>query len=157
MSHGRCLLGEQTEPPYSMVTCLCWLLWRENWCRSHSTRQSPAKGCKQPVLFQACSATLCDFHSRLQAGPLLRELSLAPLDVVMRDIISQSYFFAKKSSSSGLPYALFVRHNFFSHPNQPPVVSYPPRSQSIRCCIWSCERKMRYHTAYKKETRSLTS
>lgn len=69
-----------------------------------------------------------------------------------------SFSFAKKSSSSGLPYTLVVRHNFFSHPNQPPVVSYPPRSQSICCCTWSCERKMRYHCIQKrKETRSLTT
>lgn len=79
-------------------------------------------------LFWICSVAVSGFHRRLHVGPWLWELWLRPLNAVIHGvtlfhIFSQLkmnitlLFFAKKSSSSGVPYMLFVRHNFFSHPN----------------------------------------
>lgn len=155
MSHAGCLVRE----PAASLHCghlpvLAFV--EENRGQDRSTRASPAKVCKQSFgdLFGHCLWLLQEAEEWAFTMGIVVETSECCNP--WQDIISQLrmnnnlLFFAKKSSSPHLPYILFVRYNFSSHPKQPPVVSYPPRSQSICYCIWSCERKMQYYAACKK-------
>lgn len=48
LMQGACSGSKQL--PCTMVTCLCWLLLRENWGQNRSTRASPVKSCRQSFL-----------------------------------------------------------------------------------------------------------
>lgn len=68
-------------PPCAIITCPGWLLWNENWDQNRPTRTRPAKGCKQSFLdlFSHCFWIS-------QAGSLLWELWLKPLNAVIHDL-----------------------------------------------------------------------
>lgn len=85
----RCLMqgawsGSQ-QPPCTVVTCPCWLLWRRTGVRTVPPEQVQQRFANS--LLGICSVTACDFCRRLKSGPLLWELWLKPLNAVIHDKI----------------------------------------------------------------------